>query len=189
MFVSDRYFEDRRHAGRRLATLLSAFARRPDVLVLGLPRGGIPVAYEAARALDAPLDVFLVRKLGVPGHEELALGALATGGVRLLNDDVVRGLRISPDVIEGLTATQQQELERRERVYRGDRPPPDVRGKTVILIDDGLATGATMRAAVAALRLLGPNRIIVAVPVASSETCAELRSEVDDMVCAATPEP
>src|SRR5437764_7980794 len=136
MFVSDRYFEDRRHAGRRLATLLSAFARRPDVLVLGLPRGGIPVAYEAARALDAPLDVFLVRKLGVPGHEELAMGAIATGGVRVLNHDVVRMLRIPPALIDRAAQQEQRELERREREYREGRPPVAVRGKTVILIDD-----------------------------------------------------
>src|SRR3954468_12579690 len=148
----DRPFRDRAEAGRFLAEKLTGYAGRPDVLVLALPRGGVPVAYEVALALGAPLDVFLVRKLGVPGHEELAMGAIATGGVRLLNPDVVHGLRIPPEVIDQVAATERAELERREREYRDDRPPPDVRGKTVILIDDGLATGASMRAAVAALR-------------------------------------
>ena len=182
-------FRDRREAGQVLADTLTAYAGRPDVLVLALPRGGVPVAYEVARALGAPLDVFLVRKLGVPGHEELAMGAVATGGVRVLNDQVVGALGIPPSVIEAVAAWQQQELARRERLYRGDRPPPDVRGRTVILVDDGLATGSTMRAALAALRRQQPARLVVAVPTAAPETCDELRAEADDVVCATTPEP
>ena len=182
-------FRDRREAGQVLADTLTAYAGRPDVLVLALPRGGVPVAYEVARALGAPLDVFLVRKLGVPGHEELAMGAVATGGVRVLNDQVVGALGIPPSVIEAVAAWQQQELARRERLYRGDRPPPDVKGRTVILVDDGLATGATMRAALAALRQQQPARRVVAVPTAASQTCNELRTEADDVVCATTPEP
>jgi predicted phosphoribosyltransferase len=182
-------FRDRREAGRLLAARLSAYAGRPGVLVLALPRGGVPVAAEVARALEAPLDVFVVRKLGVPGHEEFALGAIATGGVRVLNDDVVRTLRIPAHVIDAVTAKEQEELARRERVYRGDRPPLDVRGRTVILVDDGLATGATMHAAIRALRQQQPARIVVAVPTASRETCDELRTEVDDVICATTPDP
>ncbi len=182
-------FQDRRDAGRDLVQSLRRYAGRPDVLVLALPRGGVPVAYEVARALDAPLDVFLVRKLGLPGQEELAMGALATGGVRVLNDEVVRALDISDDVIETVTAREARELARRERVYRGDRPAPDVRGKVVILVDDGLATGSTMRAAVAALRQQGPARVVVAVPVGAPQTCAEFRAEADEIVCARTPEP
>jgi predicted phosphoribosyltransferase len=182
-------FRDRADAGRVLAGNLQAYADRPDVLVLALPRGGVPVAFEVARALHAPLDLFLVRKLGLPGHEELAMGALASGGVRVLNDEVVRLLRVPPEVIDLVAAEERQELARREQAYRGDRPPLDVRDKTVILVDDGLATGSTMRAAVAALRRLGPRQIVVAVPVAAAETCAELREEVDDMVCVRTPEP
>jgi putative phosphoribosyl transferase len=184
-----RRFRDRHDAGRLLAEKLTAYAHCPDVLVLALPRGGVPVAYEVARALGTPLDVFVVRKLGVPGHEELAMGAVATGGVRVLNDDVVRGLRIPDRVIDAVTALEQQELARRERLYRGDRTPPDVRGRTVILVDDGLATGATMHAAIAALRQQEPARIVVAVPTAAPETCNALRAEVDDVVCAITPEP
>jgi predicted phosphoribosyltransferase len=185
----ERPYRDRAEAGRELAEKLAEYAGRPDVLVLALPRGGVPVAYEVARALGAPLDVFLVRKLGVPGHEELAFGAIATGGVRLLNDEVVRSLRITPQVIRRVTAHEQAELVRREREYRGDRPPPDLRGKTVILIDDGLATGASMRAAVAALRQGQPARIVVAVPVAAPATCEDFQNEVDEIVCARTPEP
>jgi len=187
--MMDRPYRDRREAGRYLAVKLADYAGRPDVLVLALPRGGVPVAYEVARALDAPLDLFLVRKLGVPGHEELAMGAIASGGVRLLNDEVVRGLRISPEVLDQVAATELAELERREREYRGNRPAPDVRDKTVIVIDDGLATGASMRVAVAALRQQHPARIVVAVPVASPATCAEFRDEVDEVICALTPEP
>ena len=182
-------FRNRSEAGRLLAKKLVAYADRPDVLVLALPRGGVPVAYEVARALGAPLDVFLVRKLGVPGYEELAMGAVATGGVRVINDQIVQQLGIPSHIIDAVAAREQQELVRRERLYRGGRPPPNVRGRTVILVDDGLATGATMRAAVMALRKLQPARIVVAVPTASSETCDELRPEVDDIICALTPEP
>lgn len=182
-------FRDRVEAGRALALRLQSYARRADVLVLALPRGGVPVAYEVAEALDAPLDVFLVRKLGVPGHEELAMGALASGGVRLLNESVVRQLGISPAAIDAVAENEQRELERRERLYRGGRPAPNVRDRTVILVDDGLATGSSMRAAAAALRRLHPARIVVAVPIAAESTCAEFRHEVDEVICAATPEP
>ena len=182
-------FRDRREAGRLLAAKLTAYAKRPDVIVLALPRGGVPVAYEVAQALEAPLDVFLVRKLGMPGHEEYALGAIATGGVRVINQDLVQALRLPPATIEAIAAREQQELERRERVYRGDHPPPDVRGRTVILVDDGLATGATMHAAVKALRQQGAGRVVVAVPIAPPDTCDQLREAVDDIVCAVTPEP
>ena len=182
------YYRDRYDAGRILAGQLTAYADRADVLVLALPRGGVPVAHEIAQALHAPLDVFLVRKLGLPGHEELAMGAIASGGVRVLNEDVVRVLQVSDDVIETLAAAEQQELERRERLYRGERPPLDVRGKIVILVDDGLATGASMRAAVAALRQMGPARIVVAVPVGWAETCAEMHDVADEVVCGYTPE-
>jgi predicted phosphoribosyltransferase len=181
-------FEDRKDAGRALAALLQPYANRADVVVLALPRGGVPVAYEVARALQAPLDIFVVRKLGTPGHEELALGAIASGGVRVLNQDVVRDLEIGPEEIERITARELAELERRERQYRADRPPLEVRGCTVILIDDGLATGSTMRAAVAALRRMAPAKIVVAVPVAAHATCESLRPEVDELVCAATPD-
>jgi predicted phosphoribosyltransferase len=182
-------FEDRADAGRRVAQELSTYAGRDDVIVLGLPRGGVPVAFEVARALRAPLDVFLVRKLGVPGHRELAMGAIASGGVRVLNLDVVRSLGIPPEAIEMVAGSEEEELERRERTYRGNRPPPDVSGCTAILVDDGLATGASMRAAVAALRERRPARIVVAVPVAPAETCATLETEIDDVVCVATPRP
>jgi predicted phosphoribosyltransferase len=181
-------FRDRRDAGRRLAAELTNYADQNDVLVLALPRGGVPVAYEVARALHAPLDVFMVRKLGVPGYEELAMGAIATGGVRVLDEELVRMLHLPRDVIERVTAIEMTELERRERQYRGDRPAPDVLGRTVILIDDGLATGSTMRAAIAALKKEGAKRIVVAVPVAPPETCEALRVQVDDVVCAVTPE-
>src|SRR5438270_1900283 len=182
-------FRNRHEAGRSLAEKLTAYANRPDVLVLALPRRGVPVAYEMARALGAPLDVFVVRKMGVPGYEELAMGAVATGGVRVLNDQIVQRLGISQYIIDAVAAREQQELARRERLYRGGRPPPDVRGRTVILVDDGLATGATMRAAIMALRQLQPARIIVAIRTASPETCEELKAEVDEVVCAITPEP
>lgn len=182
-------FKDRRDAGRKLAQLLKPYANRPDVVVLALPRGGVPVAYEVARALKAPLDVFLVRKLGLPGHEELAMGAIASGGVRVVNQDIIEALDIPPAVVEAVARREQAELERRERLYRGNRPPLDVRGKTVILIDDGLATGSSMRAAVAGLRALEPARIVVAVPTASPETCEAFESEVDELVCAITPQP
>ena len=182
-------FKDRRDAGKQLAQELSAYAGRSDVIVLALPRGGVPVAYEVARALNAPLDIFIVRKLGLPGHEELAIGAIASGGIRVLNHDIVQGLKIPQTMIDTVTRQELQELERRERAYRGDRPPPEVRGRTVILVDDGLATGASMRAAVAALRAQNPARIVVAVPTAAPETCAAFESEVDEVICAMTPEP
>lgn len=182
-------FRDRRDAGQKLAAKLSAYLGRPDIMVLALPRGGVPVGYEVARALDAPLDLFLVRKLGVPGQEELAMGAIAAGGVRVLNRDVVQMLNISNDVIDRVAAAESRELERRERLYRGDRPVLDVRGKTAILVDDGLATGSTMRAAIAALRQMRPASIVVAVPAAAPETCDEFRKEVDDIICAFTPRP
>jgi predicted phosphoribosyltransferase len=180
-------FRDRREAGRLLAAKLTNYANRLDTIVLALPRGGVPVAYEVA--LDVPLDVFVVRKLGVPGYEELAMGAVATGSVRVLNDQLVTRLGIPEHVIEAVAAREQQELARRERLYRGGRPPPDVRGRAVILVDDGLATGATMHAAIHALRQQQPARIVVAVPTASPETCEEMRAEVDDVICATTPEP
>lgn len=180
-------FRDRAAAGRILAERLSAYRGRPDAIVLALPRGGIPVGYEIARALELPLDVFLVRKLGVPGHEELAMGAIASGGVRVLNDDVVEAYGIPPSEIERIAAKEQRELERRERAYRDGRPAPRVTGRVVILVDDGLATGSTMRAAIAALHIENPKRIVVAVPVGAPATCRELAGEVDEMVCAETP--
>src|SRR5204862_2154057 len=182
-------YRDRAEAGRRLAAQLTDYANRSDVIVLALPRGGVPVAYEVAKALPAPLDIFLVRKLGVPGHEELAMGAIATGGVRVVNDDVVNYLRIPDDVIDAVADKELSELERRERAYRGTRPEPNVQGKTVILVDDGLATGSTMRAAAAALRQQNPARIVVAVPVSAPQTCDEYRMGVDEIICASTPEP
>lgn len=184
-----RRYRDREEAGRVLAERLQHLAGAPGLLVLALPRGGVPVGFEIAQALGAPLDVFVVRKLGVPGHEELALGAIASGPTVVLNDDVVRALRITRDMIEAVAAQESRELERRERAYRGDRPPVDPAGRTVILVDDGLATGATMRAAVRALRDKGAQRLIVAVPTAAPQTCDEFRSEVDEIVCAMTPEP
>lgn len=169
--------------------MLGAYANRDDVIVLALPRGGVPVAFEVARALGAPLDVFTVRKLGVPGHEELAFGAIATGGVRVLDHDLVGRLGLPAGLVEQITARERLELERRERAYRGDRPAPVLTGKTVIVVDDGLATGSTMRAAVQALRRLWPAQIVVAVPTGARETCGALRPLVDDLVCAAMPEP
>src|SRR4051794_24230001 len=180
-------FRDRREAGRVLARELSEYADRPDVLVLALPRGGVPVAYEVARALEAPLDVFVVRKLGVPGREELAMGAIAGGGVVVLNEDVVRGLGIAPDVIQRVAEQEGRELLRREQAYRDGRPMPDLTGKTVILVDDGLATGSSMHAAITALREHEPAAIVVAVPAAPKSTCEELRTMVDEVVCATTP--
>jgi len=180
-------YNNRSEAGKYLAALLTSYADRDDVLVLALPRGGVPVAFEVAKELRAPLDIFLVRKLGLPGHEELAMGAIATGGIRVLNDDVVDYLEISDDVIDSIAAKELRELERRERAYRGNRSEPDVHGKTVILVDDGLATGSTMRAAAAALRQQAPARIVVAVPVSARETCDEYRMGVDEIICAATP--
>jgi putative phosphoribosyl transferase len=182
-------YRDRLEAGRILATKLTAYADRKDVVVLALPRGGVPVAFEVAKALQAPLDVFVVRKLGVPGHEELAMGAIATGGMYVVNEHVVHMLAIPDSVIEEVAEREQKELERREQLYRDDLPPPDVRDRTIILVDDGLATGSTMRAAVAALRKQHPAHIVVAVPVAAAVVRDEFKAEVDEIVCANTPEP
>jgi putative phosphoribosyl transferase len=182
-------FRNREQAGQLLADKLMTYANRTDVLILALPRGGVPVAFEVAQTLNAPLDIFVVRKLGLPGHEELAMGALASGNVRVLNDDVVNRLHIPEKVIDAVAAQERRELERRERLYRNDRPPVSVQGRTVILIDDGLATGSTMRAAVSALRRQNPAALVVAVPVAAPETCQEFKSEVDEIICAYTPEP
>jgi putative phosphoribosyl transferase len=183
------FFQDRREAGRIVAGRLSEYANRPDVVVLALPRGGVPVAYEVTSALNVPLDVFLVRKIGVPGHEEFAMGAVASDGGRVLNREVIDALQIPDDVVERLIAREERELERRERAYRGDRPFPDLRGKSVILVDDGLATGSTMRAAISALRQRQPARLVVAVPVGSPETCDALRAHVDDIICSIMPDP
>lgn len=187
MPLEGRAFRDRTEAGRVLAHLLSAYAGRDDVIVLGLPRGGVPVAAEVAAGLGAPLDVYVVRKLGVPGHDELDMGAIAGDGVRVLNQNVIRTLRIDPEDIDRVAAREWAELERRVQVYRDDRPPPEVQGKVVIVVDDGLATGSTMRAAVAALRSRQPKRIVVAVPVGAPSTCADLATEADEVVCARTP--
>lgn len=180
-------FRDRAEAGRALGKALGRLSGRDDVVVLGLPRGGVPVALEVARALGAPLDIFVVRKLGVPGHDEYAMGAIASGGVRVLNPAAVRGLSISEEVIERVAEREGLELERRERLYRGERAPLDVHGRVAVLVDDGLATGASMRAAIGALRKLDPARIVVAVPVGSAETCAQLRREADEVVCPLVP--
>src|SRR5438105_162819 len=182
-------FRDRVEAGRMLSQRLREVIAEPEPIVLALPRGGVPVGFEVAQALHADLDIFLVRKLGVPGHEELAMGAIASGGVRVLNHDLIRQLGISNDLIEWVTRREQQEIERRERLYREGRPALPVTGRTVVLVDDGLATGATMLAAVQAMRALKPERIIVAVPVAAPQACDEFREHVDEVVCAATPEP
>jgi predicted phosphoribosyltransferase len=179
-------FHDRRDAGRQLATELGEYAERHDLVVLALPRGGVPVGFEVARALGAPLDVFVVRKLGLPGHEEFAMGAIASGGVRVDNPDVAP-LALPQAAVDAVVARERAELARREALYRGDRAPLNLSGRTVILVDDGLATGASMRAAVAAVRMHAPARVIVAVPVAASETCAALRREADEVVCALTP--
>jgi putative phosphoribosyl transferase len=182
-------YKNRSEAGKKLAAKLHVYANRPDVIILGLPRGGIPVAFEVATKLGLPLDVFVVRKLGVPGHEELAMGAIASGGVKVLNQDIVQGLNISRDAIESVANKQNEELKRREQLYRGNHPHLDVKNLTVILVDDGLATGATMRAAVQALRKQKPVGIIVAVPAAAPEACEELGEEADDIICAITPDP
>src|SRR5436305_8031319 len=184
-----RRFRDRRETGRLLGERLSAYGGGEDVVVLALPRGGVPVGYEVARALGAPLDVFIVRKLGVPGQEELAMGAIASGGVRVLNDEVLRFVPVSKSMIDAVAEREARELERREKSYRGNRPPLDVTGKTVVIVDDGLATGSTMRAAVRALQEMKPREIVVAVPVAAPSTCAEFRGSVDQMICLRTPEP
>jgi putative phosphoribosyl transferase len=183
-------FANRIEAGALLAKKLVAYSNQPDVIVLALPRGGVPVGYAVAHALNAPLDVFLVRKLGVPGHEELAMGAIASGNVRVLNDEVVDYLEIPDDLIDEVAEREQRELERREKLYRGSSAPPNVRGRTVIVVDDGLATGSTMRAAVNALKKMGTAKIIVAAPVAARDTCESFKNAVDSTcVCAMTPEP
>ncbi|HEY9726293.1 MAG TPA: phosphoribosyltransferase [Chroococcales cyanobacterium] len=187
--LSKDLFKDRTEAGQRLAVKLAAYADRQNVLVLGLPRGGVPVAFEVANALKAPLDVFLVRKLGVPSQEELAMGAIASGGVRVLNEEIVKALRLTEATIDRVAQKEQQELERRERLYRDNRPVPALQGRTVIVVDDGLATGATMRAAIEAVRQQQPARLVVGVPVSSFETCQEIGSEVDEIVCVETPRP
>ena len=182
-------FVDRHDAGRVLASRLARYAGRDDVLVLGLPRGGVPVAYEVAQALGAPMDLFLVRKLGTPGHRELAMGAIASGGIRVLNDEVVRWYRIPELEIERVVREEEQELDRRERAYREGRPAPNLENRIVILIDDGLATGSTMRAAAQAVRQRHPSRVVVAVPVGARDTCAELANVADEVICARMPEP
>ncbi|MFZ0930101.1 MAG: phosphoribosyltransferase [Syntrophobacteraceae bacterium] len=182
-------FRDRNEAGRTLARELMRYAGRDDVIVLALPRGGVPVAFEVARALNAPMDVFLVRKLGLPGREELAMGAVASGGVRVLNEDVVRWYQISQSTIDSVAQREQAELERREHAYRGGRPMPELSNKRVILVDDGLATGTTMRAAITALQSYKPARIIIAVPTGPPDTCREFQGEVDAAICLTTPEP
>jgi len=182
-------FADRVEAGRALASHLQKYVGRGDVVVLALPRGGVPVGAEVAKVLGAPLDLFLVRKLGTPGHRELAMGAIASGGVRVLNDEVIRWYGLSPEAIDRVAAEEQQELERRESAYREGRPPAEVENRVAILVDDGLATGSTMKAAVTAVRLLHPSSVVVAVPVGARETCRELQALADEVVCARTPEP
>ena len=182
-------FRDRAEAGRILAEAVAASVSDASSLVLALPRGGVPVAFEVARALNAPLDVFLVRKLGFPRREELAIGAIASGGVRVLTRDLIDELRVSEQLIDRITAVEKRELERREELYRENRPAIPVQGRTIILVDDGLATGASMLAGVRALRPQGPKRLVVAVPVGAPETCQQFRSEVDQIICVATPEP
>ena len=182
-------FRNRSDAGRALASLLKDYINRSDLLVLALPRGGVPVGYEVARALYAPLDVFIVRKLGVPGHEELAMGAIASGGITVLNESVIESLGIPRQAIERVIGEEQAELRRREREYRDDRPPPAIQGRHVFLIDDGLATGSTMRAGALAIRRQNPAELIIAVPVAAEETCRAMRQDADRIVCAVTPEP
>src|SRR5438034_7090161 len=183
----ERAFSNRIEAGRELAEKLDKYAGREDVIVLGLPRGGVPVAYEVAKRLHVPLDVFIVRKLGVPGFEELAAGAIASGGVRVLNEDVMRAIPYADEAIEAVTAKETAELERREQIYREGRPPPELRDRIVIPVDDGLATGATMRAAVKALRERGVAKIVVAVPVAPPDTCHEIEQLADETICLSTP--
>jgi putative phosphoribosyl transferase len=187
--MNDHRFRDRREAGRSLARALQAYADRPDVVVLGLPRGGVPVAYEVARALHSPLDVFTVRKLGVPGRQELAMGALASGGIAVVDQALLQALGLREQHFQDVVRAESAELNRREAAYRDHRPRPDIEGKTVIVVDDGLATGSSMLAAIAALRRLNPERIVVAVPVGASETCASLRRVADDVICAVTPQP
>src|SRR5262245_27502449 len=184
-----RLFQDREHAGQVLAEHLKTYAHRPDVVVLALPRGGVPVGAEVAAALGVPLDVFVVRKLGTPGHEELAMGAIASGGIRVLNEDIVCTLSLPSEQIDRVAAVEQLELERREHAYRGARPRPDLHGRVVVLVDDGLATGSTMRAAARAVRQQRPSKVVVAVPLAAPETCQAFGVEVDEIVCAVTPAP
>ena len=183
------YFRDRTEAGQVLARCLQQYKNQPDVLILGLPRGGVPVAYEVARELNAPLDVFIVRKLGVPGHEELGMGAIATGGVRILQEGILRELGISQQTIDAVSERERAELERRERLYRSGRPAPTIKGRTVVIIDDGSATGSTMKAAIQAVRQQDPRRLIVAVPTAPSETCEQLKESADEVVCPLSPDP
>src|SRR5438270_8565622 len=188
--MRDDRFVDRKEAGRELGNALAArFGNRDDIIVLALPRGGVPIGYEVASVLRAPLDIFIVRKLGFPGHEEFAMGAIASGGVRVLNEDVFREYPVPMHLVDAAVQRELKELERREKSYRGSRAPHDLRNKTVVVVDDGLATGSTMRAAVRALRQMNPRAIVVAVPVAARETCNELRAEVDDIICLRTPEP
>ncbi|HEU5126977.1 MAG TPA: phosphoribosyltransferase [Glycomyces sp.] len=187
--MPNQVFRDRSDAGHALASLLDHYRGRSDTLVLALPRGGVPVAYEVARAIRAPLDVSTVRKLGVPGHEELAMGAIASGGVKVVNEEVVRLSGVDQAALDRVAAREAAELHRRERAYRGDRPPPDLSGRTALIVDDGLATGSTMRAAIKAVRSLKPRRTVVAVPTGAASTCRELGTMVDEMVCATNPEP
>jgi predicted phosphoribosyltransferase len=184
-----RIFRDRIEAGRQLAALLARYANRPDVMVLALPRGGVPVGFEVAKSLNAPLDIFVVRKLGLPGDEELAMGAVASGNVRVLNEEIVRSFAVSDAVLNAVTEKEKTELRRRELSYRGDAPAPDPAGRTILVVDDGIATGSTMRAAVAALRRQHPSRVVVAVPVAPPSTCQELERTADEVVSVMTPEP
>jgi predicted phosphoribosyltransferase len=182
-------FRDRRDAGKKLAQKLIDYSGRSDVIVLALPRGGVPVAYEVAVALRAPMDIFIVRKLGWPGHEEMAIGAIASGGVKVLNEDIVRYLNIPDNLIKAVAQRELRELERREKAYRGNHPPLEVKDHTVIVIDDGLATGASMRAAIVGVRTHSPRKVVIAVPTAALETCEALEPEVDQIICATTPEP
>lgn len=184
-----RTLQNRTQAGQLLAKKLTAYANRSDLLVLGLPRGGVPVAFEIATALNAPLDICVVRKLGVPGHEELAMGAIAMGGVMVLNEEVVKGAKIAQPIIERVAAREKRELARRDRLYRGNRPLPELKDRTVILVDDGIATGSTLQAAIAIVKQQQPKKIVVAVPVAPEPTCNQLKEEVDDVVCLIMPDP
>ena len=183
------YFQNRAEAGQVLARRLQQYKNQPDTLVLGLPRGGVPVAYEVARELNAPLDVFIVRKLGVPGHEELGMGAIATGGVRILHEGIIREFGISQELIDSVSEREQAELDRRNRLYRGDRPAPAIKDRTVVIVDDGLATGSTMKAAIQAVWQQAPRRLIAAVPTAPAETCEQVKESADEVVCAITPDP
>ena len=186
--MAETIFPDRFEAGRRLADALHGYAHKPDVLVLALPRGGVPVGFEVAQALGAPLDVFVVRKLGLPWQPELAMGAIASGGVRVLNDEVVKACQVSPDLLATVTAIETEELEQREKLFRGSRPPPEIAGHTIIVVDDGLATGSTMKAAVTALQALHPKRLVVATPVSAADTAAWFQTHVDEFVCLQTPQ-